>query len=99
MKPEHNPHHNFFSSSKVSGYGQSSFDPYDLSSDDEYYLTPKSMAEMTPRWGDHTAPLLTAARVYSNSPPKSLKNRGQVNPNCNDNYCDRTEIYSTFRLL
>jgi len=32
----------------ASGSGQSSFDPYDLSSDDEEYLMPNNMPSMTP---------------------------------------------------
>ena len=35
-------------SARASGSGQSSFDLYDLSSDDEQYLAPKIVAEMTP---------------------------------------------------
>jgi len=33
-------HSHFFPSAKASGFGQSSFDPHDLSSDDDVYLTP-----------------------------------------------------------
>jgi len=36
----------------ASGFGPSSFDQYDLPSDDEDYLTPESMAEMTPGRSD-----------------------------------------------
>jgi len=37
-----------FPSAMASGFGQSSSHPYDLSSDDEEYLGPQSVAEMTP---------------------------------------------------
>jgi hypothetical protein len=39
---------NSIPSATASGSGQSSFDPYDLSSDDEEFLTPNNVAEMTP---------------------------------------------------
>jgi hypothetical protein len=35
-------------STTASGSGQSSFDPYDVSSDDDEYLMPKSVAETPP---------------------------------------------------
>jgi hypothetical protein len=87
-----------FSFTTVSGSGQSSYDLYDLSSNDDEYLTPKYVAEMTTRHSDRTAPLLTAARLYLISPPQSPKNWGQVNPNHNDNHSDPFEISSTFWL-
>jgi len=68
------PTSNPFPSATASGSYQSSFDPYDLSSDDEEYLTPNNMAEMTPARGDRAARLLTAARLYLNSPPEARKN-------------------------
>jgi len=58
----------FIHSATPSQSGQSSFDPYDLSSGDEEYLTPKNLAETTPWWRDRAARLLTAARLYMNSP-------------------------------
>ena len=39
---------NLIPSETVVGSCQSSFDPYDLSSSDEEYLTPNNVAEMTP---------------------------------------------------
>jgi len=39
---------NLVPSATASGSYQSSFDPYDLSSDDEEYLTPNNVAETTP---------------------------------------------------
>jgi len=75
---------------------QSSFDPYDSSSDDGEYLTPNNVAETTPGRSDRAARLLTAARLYLNSPPKAPKNWGQINPNLNDYHSVRKEISSTF---
>jgi len=48
IEPENVLHGNIFPSPKASGIDQSSFDPYQLSSDDEDYLTPKWVAETTP---------------------------------------------------
>jgi len=92
------PSSNLVPSATASGSYQSSFDPYDSSSDDEEYLTPKDVAEMTPGWSDRAARLLTAARLYLNSPPEAPKNWGQINPNLNDYHSDPMEIGSTFWL-
>jgi len=75
-KPKNALSNNLVPSAMASGSGQSSFDPYDLSSDDEGYLRSDNVAETTPGWIDHAAPLLTAARLYLNSPPEVPKNRG-----------------------
>jgi hypothetical protein len=72
-KPERDTSNNSFST-MASGYVHSSFDPYDLSCDDGEYLTPKHVAEMPPGRSDRTARLLTAARLYFNSPPEAPKN-------------------------
>jgi len=80
----------------ASGSYQSSFDPYDSSSDDEEYLTSNNMAEMTPGRSDRTARLLTAARLHLNSPPEAPNNWGQIKPNFNDYHSDPMEISSTF---
>jgi len=42
------PSNNLLPSATASGSYQSSFDPYDLSSNDEEYLTPNNVAETTP---------------------------------------------------
>jgi len=97
-KPENDQHSNFFSSAKASGFGQSSFHPYDLSSDDDEYLTSKCVAVTTPGWSDRATHLLTTARLYLNSPPESPKNWGQENPNVNDYHSHPKEISSTFWL-
>jgi len=98
-KPQKFPRSHFFSFTKVSGFGLSSFDPSDLSSDDEEFLTPKSMVETTNKTSDRTAHLMTAASLHLNSPPEALSNWGQVNPNLNDYHSDPMGIGSTFWLL
>jgi len=55
----------------ASRYCPSSFDPYDLSSNDEEYLTPNNVAKTTTGANDPTARLLTATRLYLNSPPEA----------------------------
>jgi len=90
------PSNNLLPSATGSGSYQSSFDPYDLSSDDEEYLTPNNVAETTPTRSDRAAPLLTAATLYLNSPPEAPKNWGQINPTLNDYHSDPMEISSTF---
>jgi len=69
-----------------------------VSSDDEEYLTPDNVAEMTPGGGNHAARLLTATRLYLNSPPEAPKNWGQINPYLNGYHSDPMEISSTFWL-
>jgi len=90
------PSSNHVPTATTSGSDQSSFDPYDLSSDDEEYLTPSNVAETTPGRSDRAACLLTAARLYLNTPPEAPKNWGQINPNLNDYHSDPMEISSTF---
>jgi len=90
------PSSNLVPSATASGSYQSSSDPYDLSSDDEEYLTPNNVAETTPGWSGRAARLLTAARLYFNSPPEAPKNWGQINPNLNDYHSDPMKISSTF---
>jgi len=70
-----------------------------LSSDDDEYLTPNNVAEMTPGRSDRVARLLTAARLYLNLPPEAPKNWGQINPNLNDYHSDPMEISSTIWIL
>jgi len=65
---------NLVPSATASGSYQSSFDPFDSSSDDEEYLTPNNVVKTTPGQSDHAACLLTAARLYLNSPPEAPKN-------------------------
>jgi len=65
------PSSNFIHSAMASGSCQSFFYPYDLSSDDEEYLMPDNVAEMTPRQSDRAAHRLSAARLYLNSLPEA----------------------------
>jgi hypothetical protein len=90
------PSSNHISSATPSQSCQSSFDPYDLSSDDEEYLTPTNVAETAPGQRDRASRILPAARLYLNSPPEAPKNWGQINPNLNDLHSDPTEFRSTF---
>jgi len=96
MKPESVLSNNLVLSRMASASGQSSFDPYDLTSDDEEYLMPNNVAKTTPGRNDSTAPLLTAAKFYLRSPPEAPKNCGQIDPNLNDTHSDLMEISSPF---
>jgi len=68
---------NLVPSAIASGSGQSSSDPYDLSSDDQDYLMPSNLAITTPRQSDPTARLLTTIRLCLNSPREAPKNLGK----------------------
>jgi len=92
------PTSNLIPSPPASGSYQSSFDPYDSSSDDEQYLTPNNVGELTPGQSNRAARFLTAARLFLNSPPEAPKNWGQISPNLNDYHSDPMEISSTFWL-
>jgi len=65
-KPETKLNNNLVSSGMASGSGQSSYNPNDLSSDDEEYLMAENVAEMTPTRTNRAARLLPAARLYLN---------------------------------
>jgi hypothetical protein len=66
-----------------------------LSSDDEEYLTPNNVAETTPGQSDCPARLVTATKLYLNSPSEAPKNWGQINANLNDYHSDPIEFSST----
>lgn len=68
-QPKSVPTHNLFSSAIASRSGQSSYNLYDLSSNDEEYQIPENVAETTPRQSNRAAHLRTAARLYLISPP------------------------------
>jgi len=87
---------NLVPSVRASWSYQSSLDPYDLSTNDEEYLKPNNVTKTTPGLSDRAARLLTAARLYLNSPPDAAKNWGQINPNLNDYHSDPMVIGSTF---
>jgi len=74
---------------------QSSFDPYDVSSDDDEYLMPNDVAETRPARSDRAAPLLTTARLNLNSLHEAPPNWGQINRNLNDYDSDPMKICST----
>ena len=75
-KPDSVPNHNLLSFRMVSRSGQSSYDHYDLSSNDEEYLMHKNVYETTPGRSDPAACSSIAARVYSNSPLELPQHRG-----------------------
>jgi hypothetical protein len=91
-------YNNLSSLEMASRSGQSSYDPYDLSSDDDEYLIPTNVAEATTGRSDRAARILTTARLYLNSHPELPQNWGQINPNLNDYHCDPIEISSTLWL-
>jgi len=78
--------------------GESSYDPYDLSNDDEEYIMPNYVAEMTPGRSDCAALVSTTSRLDLNSPPDLPQNWGQINPDLNDYHSDPMKIISTFWL-
>jgi hypothetical protein len=75
------PSSNHVPSATASGSSQSSFNPCDSSGNDEEYLTHNNLAETTPSQSGRSAHVLTAARLYLNSPHEAPKNWGQINPN------------------
>jgi hypothetical protein len=75
-KLETMPDNNLGSSAMPARSGQSSYDPYDLSCNDEEYVMPNNVAESTHGQRDRAARLLTAARLYFNSPPELPQNWG-----------------------
>ena len=75
--PETIPDNNVISSAIASRSGQSSYDPYDVSSDDGEYLMPNTVAKTTPGQSDPAPLLLTAGRLYLNSPCELPPNRGR----------------------
>ena len=96
MEPESILSNNHFSSAMASRSGHSFYDPYDLSSNDDEYLMPKSVAEMMLGQSNCAAHLLTAIRLNSNSPRGLQQNWGQVNPILNEYHSNHVEISSTF---
>jgi len=97
IEPESVLSNNPIPSAMDSGSGSSSWDSYDLRSQDEEYLMPTNVAEMTTSgWSDHAARLWTAARLYLNPLPESPKNWGQGNANLNDYHSNPMEISRTF---
>jgi hypothetical protein len=95
-KHETLPSNNLIPSATASGSCQSSFVPYDLSSNDEEYLKPHIVAETTPGPSYHAARLLTTARLHLDSPPEAPIHWWQINPNLNNHYSDPMEISKQF---
>jgi len=95
-KLENIPNINLISSAMASESGQSSYDPYDLSSDSEEYLMANNVADTTPRGSDHAARCLTASRHHMNSAPELPHNWRQINSNLNNYHSKPMEIGSTF---
>jgi hypothetical protein len=93
-KHQCSPRRNIISAATASQSCQSFFDPYDMPSDDEEYLTPNNVAETTPRRRDRAARSLTSASLYLNSPPEAPKTRGRINPNINDDHSDPVDHVS-----
>jgi len=85
-------------SATASRSGQSSYDPDDVSSNDEEYVMPNNVAETRPGWSHCAAPLSRAERLHLNSPPELPQNWGQINLNLNDNHADPMVISRTFSL-
>ena len=52
------------------------FDPYDSSSDDEKYLTPDNLSEISQLRSDRAARLVTTATLYLNSHSESPQHWG-----------------------
>jgi len=96
IKPKSIPSNNLFPSTTAVGSGQSSCDPYALSSNTEEYSTPNNEAEMTPGQSDRVSRILTIARLYLNSSPEVPKHWGQISQNHNASHSDQMEISSTF---
>jgi len=75
---ENIPNNNLSFSALASRSGRSSYNPYDLFSDDEAYLMRNEGAEMTAGRSDCAARVLTAARLYLNSPPELPQYWGKI---------------------
>jgi hypothetical protein len=90
------PSSNFLLSSTAQEYYRLSFDPYNLSSDDEEYSMGNNVAWTTHGQRNCAARSLTAARLYLYLLPAAPKNWGQLNSNLNDYHSDPMEINSTF---
>jgi len=63
IKPESIPSNNLFPPPMASRSHQSSYDPYDLSSNNEEYLKPKDDAETTRRWSDLRSMLIDSHKA------------------------------------
>ena len=98
IKPKKVRSNILFLSATASWSGQFSCDPYDLSSNNEWYLSPGNVAAMTPRQSDCAARLLTATQFNLNSPSEAPMLWGRVNPHLNHYHSDPMEIWNAFSL-
>jgi len=85
---------NLISAATASGSSQSSFNLYDVSSNDEEYLTYHNVAATTPGRSDAAARYLTATSLYLNLPPEAPKKGRQIDPTLNNYHPDPMEISS-----
>jgi hypothetical protein len=92
------PNNNLILYTMPSTSDQSSADQYHLSRDDEEYIMPDNVAELTPRRSDCAVCLLRATGLSFNSPPQLHQNSGQIYPNLDDSYSNQMENSSTFWL-
>jgi len=98
-QPESVPSSNLLPSATALETSQSSLHLHDLSRNDQEYLVPTNVAEMTSRRSDHAVRWFTATGLYLNSPPGAPTNWGQINPNHHQYHSDPMEISSTFCIL
>jgi len=85
---------NLIHSEMASRSCQSSFDPYDLSSNNKEYWKRNNVAETTPGQSDLAAYLLTTGKLYLKAPPGVPKNWGQINQTLHDYHSNRMDISS-----
>jgi hypothetical protein len=93
------PTNNLISSAMAPSFGQSCYDPYDLSCTGEEYLMPKNAAQTPPGPCNHAGHLLTPARPSFNSLPELPQNWGQINLNHNDHHYNAMAIRSSFSIV
>jgi hypothetical protein len=89
------PSSNLVLSAPASGSGQSLFDLYDVSSNDEEYIMPINVAETTPGQSNSITLFITPTRLHLNSQREAPKNQRRINTNLNDYHSDPIEISST----
>jgi len=94
--PEREQSNEILPCTSASGSSESSSVQYDLSSDNEEYLTTNNLPETTPDWSDQAACWLRSERLYLDSLSEWRKNWGQVNQNPTADHSDPIEISSTF---
>jgi len=94
--PESIPGDNFISSAMTSWSGQSPYNPYNMSSNDEEYTISEIRAQMTSGLRDRAAQLLTAAKHHLYSPPEIPQYWGWSNPRFIDCHSNPMENRSLF---